>query len=243
MRGKACVFAEEVEEAGPGIPDLLNDLVDLEFFGIVLFNETDGVVHEPRLEFPEGLFPQLRTTEDDVLAEDSEMAEVKGRSFVGRSRDDGGDFLEVGLYGTTYDKWTVCGSGQQVEHVGDVRIRKGGVPAGLWRRSHVQDDTEPRLDQSAAKGVVRIGGNKQSEPGLERDGVPPVDGIDERSLQAEYEFRIGMPVHQAEGGVDGREDGGAQDPAQCDLACREFAGMRMIRIVHVEGSIAHEADG
>lgn len=105
----------------------------------------------------------------------------------------------------------------------------------------MQDDAEPWLDHSAAKGVVRVGGHEQTEPGLERDGVPPVDGIDERSLQAEYEFRIGMPMHQTERGVDGREDGGAQDPAQRDLACREFAGMRMIRIVHVEGSIAHEA--
>lgn len=107
MRGEAGVFAEEVEEAGAGIPYLFDDLVDLEPFGIVLFDETDGIVHEPGFEFPKGLLPQLRTPEDDVLAENPEMAEVKGRSFAGRSRDDGGQFLEVGLYGTVYDKRTV----------------------------------------------------------------------------------------------------------------------------------------
>lgn len=164
MRGETCVIAEEIKKAGSGISDFLNNFVYLKFFGVVRFDEVDGIVHQAWLEFLEGFFLQSCTSEDDVFAEYPEMTEVKRRSFVGWRSDDGGHFLEVGLDGTIYDKRTICGFGQQVKHVGDVRVRKGGVPAGLWRRSHVQDDAESRLNQSAAKGVVRIGGNKQSEP-------------------------------------------------------------------------------
>ena len=177
MRGETSVVAEEIKEAGSGISDFFDDLADLKLFGVVRFDEVDGIVHQAWHEFLVGFLLQSRTPEEDVFTEKPEMTEIKCGSFVGRRGDDGGHFLEIGLDGTIYDKRTICGFGQQVKHVGDVRICKGGVPAGLWSRSHVQDDAKPRLNQSAAKGMVRVGGHEHSEAGLERDGVPFVNGV------------------------------------------------------------------
>ena len=118
MRGKPSVIAEEIKKPGSGISDFLNNLVYLKFFGVVRFDEVDGIVHQTWLEFLEGLFLQSRTPEEDVFTEKPEMTEIKCGSFVGRRGDDGGHFLEIGLDGTIYGKWTICGFGQQTKNVG-----------------------------------------------------------------------------------------------------------------------------